>query len=263
MYRGEPLRFSSLRGGNVFRFMRHCVCAYHERQPNVALHVVWLDGLPYLVVRALADVVAGSELLYDWGKNFCTWLGLYDLANVALSSQALHQRLCDLTDAVLEVSEELPPWLERPQQRFEITFGPTGVAFFPAGSTAPLLELPCQSAEHQEQKHSFAKAAVKAPLSRRSSWTSSDDVPAMLAADPFVGLEVVSTRAACESTGVEFLISQPESQGCRAVLAHTRTSPRRPQLWQDAIKPKFHERADTLIKCDGAEKREVVDLLLT
>ncbi len=41
------MSFSSVRGGNIFRFMRNVTCYGWDRSPNVALEVVWRGIVPY------------------------------------------------------------------------------------------------------------------------------------------------------------------------------------------------------------------------
>ncbi len=113
VYKGPPLHFSSIRGGNCFRFMRHCRAGYQSREANTSLEAVWVESRPYLVVRALCAIASGTELLYDWGDEFLAKLQAFDLGWAAIASHALHQRISDLSAAVLSSGAELPQWERR------------------------------------------------------------------------------------------------------------------------------------------------------
>lgn len=196
LYKGPALHFSSIRGGNAFRFMRHCRAGDQSRVANTSLDVVWMRSRPYLVVRAACAIVNGSELLYDWGDEFLAKLQVFDLGWAAIASHALHQRISDLSAAMLVASGALPQW-ERPVAGVDITFDATG------GCARALDD------------------ATAAPMHlRNESPPSSPERPAKRRGRaPDFGLAKVGRQDAFAAASAEFIAKlQPESNRCKRVI---------------------------------------------
>ena len=239
-YNGPPLCFSTVEGGNIFRFLRHSRVLDHQRTPNVTVEVVWYQNRPYLVVRALHDITKGSELLYDWGQEFVAQLDLFDIHLASMVSHSIHKYYFTLLDQFAYLELSTPPWslvsmpsrieVNMDQNRSEVVLSDGTVYVFRRNTPPLLLESPVVEGGRHRQ------APVGLP------WD--------------YGFAPINLRQVMQEKHVRYCAEQEVTPAAKALMESLRMDSR-PNDWRREFASDHHDRVKMLMNTSNLTHVEV------